>query len=370
MRILIFCTADLSIGSGSEVRARLISLGMKHHGVTVHVVSGGVPPEFAKKGITFSLIRPGETSKVALDRATKKFEPDFIIGVTEAGADVVHKVARKYNVKYILDLHGFGFVEVLELGSGYGSRLRRCYMSLKWLSRILTANAVTVANPTLVQFIKPFNRHTIPVVGMTDTDYFSPEGPKANLGNKNSNIHVLYAGNFFKWQGIDLLIKAIPLVLEKNPNFYFTIIGSVGADHKIMDSWKKSLPKQSVNFIDSVDFRDVAAYYRAADILVIPRPFMLSTYLAIPQKLLDYMSCGKTILATNLAPHRWALSPNAGILCETSAEGIAKGLLSASNERERDKLGKNARKVALERFDHIKQTKKIFDFCKLMIGKG
>ncbi len=369
MRIIVFCTANLSVGSGSEVRARLISLGLKYHGADVHVVCGGVPPEFVQKGIDFTTMKDGDSWYDTLNTATKKFEPNVIIGVTEAGTDAVYQVARNFQIKYILDLHGLGFVEILELGKGFGPRWPRIKRSLKWLSRVLFADAVTIANPTLVSFIKPFNRHTIPVVGMTDTTYFSPEGKKLALGETN-RTQVLYAGNFYKWQGIDMLIEAIPLVLKENPHFEFTIVGSVGVNEEVMNAWKSTLPSKSVHFKQSVDFREVANYYRSADVLVIPRPFMFSTYLAIPQKLLDYMSCGKTIVATNLAPHRWALTPNAGVLCNPSAEGIANGLLLASDKSKRAKFGMNARKIALDRFDHIKQTKKIFDYCESVTEKG
>ena len=41
MRIIVFCTANLNLGSGSEVRARLIVEGLTQLSVSICVVSSG-----------------------------------------------------------------------------------------------------------------------------------------------------------------------------------------------------------------------------------------------------------------------------------------------------------------------------------------
>lgn len=370
MRVLLFCSANLNIGSGSEVRARLLAQGLNRCGADVCVVSSGIPEDFSTSGISGMLLDSNKSWEESILAAAKEFKPDIFYGITEAGISDVSNVATSFKCPVVFDLHGIGVVEILELGGGYGSRLSRIKNSLRWLSKVPKANAITVANPKLVSVIERFNKRTVPVIGSTDITTFCPNGPSAKLGNDASKIQVLYAGNYFKWQGVDLLIKAIKKLVEEKAPFEFTFMGSVGRNDATIKGWKSFLPDGKVHFIDSVDYSYVADYYRGADVLVVPRPFMLSTYLAFPQKIVDYMASGRTIVATDIAPHRWALeSPRAGVLCPPTAEGLAEGIRKTADSTLRSDLSINSRIQAVELFDHLKQSKKIYSlFNEILQG--
>lgn len=360
MRIIVFCTADLRLGSGSEVRARLIASGLKESGNEVCTVSLSVPSVFARKGIESFVPKPGESWGNVLDRAAGTFRPDFIYGITEACADAVVYVAGKRSCRIAFDLHGIGVVEIIELGPGYGPRLPRLYRSARWLSDVRRADIITVANPTLVKVASLIYGGVSSVIGMTDLAHFHPQGLKERIGADASRTQVLFAGNYFKWQGVDLLIDAIRILARDKEPFEFTLMGSVGRSSDALRKWRIELPSDLVHFVDSVDYDVAPAYYRGADVLVIPRPFMLSTHLAFPQKLVDYMASGRTIVATDLAPHKWALkSPRAGILCPPTARGLADGIRATKDSILRELLGTNARKVAVEKFSHLHQANRI-----------
>lgn len=362
MKIIVFCTANLALGSGSEIRARLIAEGLRYCGAEVFVVASSVPEQFNQLCIGSLLLKPGKSWNTTLAEAADLFKPDIIYGITEAGTNVVASVARRCNIPHAFDVHGLGFVEVIELGSAYPNRLRRIFNSLKWLSKIPKADVVTVANPTLVPIIQLFNQHAAGIVGMTDVTHFAPEGEAVLLGNNRSAVQFLYAGNFFAWQGVELLVEAMRIVLAASDRCEFTIMGSVGRQKDWADHLLSNLPKERVHLQDSVDYMAVPRYYRGADVLVLPRPFMKSTHLAFPQKLVDYMASGKTVLATNIEPHVWALSdPPAGILCSPTARSLADGMIDAIDTCSREQLGMAARSVAVEKFCHLKQCKRILD---------
>jgi glycosyltransferase involved in cell wall biosynthesis len=358
MRVLIFSTADMSLGSGSEIRGRLICEGLSHLGVKVCTVSRNVPDYFEKLGIGSYSTNQG--TRNALDEAVKKFKPDLIYGVTEGLANIVVSAARKYGCALAFDIHGVGLVEIMELGGGYGSRPIRSFNSARWLLSMRRANLITVANPTLVPLAQKFYHNVVPVVGMTDVTHFTPDGPSKKLGLNEKLIQVLYAGNYFKWQGVDLLFSAIEMLIDEN--FEFTILGSVGKTPQLFERWKHLLDNNKLHLIDSVNYATVPQYYRGADIMVIPREFMWSTHLAFPQKIVDYMASGGLIVATDLAPHHWALSnPEAGILCKPTAIGLANGIRKAADKDLGSRISKNARNVAEEKFSHLKQSKVILD---------
>lgn len=370
MRIIVFCSGNLDVGSGSEVRARLIAKGLRRLGAEIAVVATGTPKIFTELGIMSYLLADEQPWHNILEQAVLEFKPDIIYGITEACTDLVRQVGRKHHCKIAYDLHGIGLIEILELGGGHGSRLIRSWNSLKWLAEVPKADLVTVANPTLVPIIKLLNARAIPVIGMADTSKFSPTGPTVELGQHPHHLQVLYAGNFYKWQGIHLLVQAIPLVLQQDPNFEFTLLGSVGKRQALVEKWQRQLPTESVHFQESVNFAEIANYYRGADILMIPRPFMLSTYLALPQKITEYMLSERAIVATNLAPHRWALGsdPLCGILCRPNPMAIAQGILECRDHNLRATVAKNARARALDWFDHDKQCQTIYQALQNLLN--
>ncbi|MBE0602881.1 MAG: glycosyltransferase, partial [Deltaproteobacteria bacterium] len=201
------------------------------------------------------------------------------MGITEVGTDVLAKAGSRFGCPVVFDLHGIGAIEIIELGREYGPRWGRLRDSCRWLSRIPGAAAITVANPTLFTILKPFNKRTIPIIGMTDVSLFRPEGPSVSLGRDQTKLQVLYAGNCFKWQGVELLVEAMKSLLREREPMEFTLLGSARRDERITAAWRASLPEDAVHFREAVDYSQVPAHVRGADILVIPRPFMLSTYL-------------------------------------------------------------------------------------------
>jgi len=360
LKVLLFCTANLTTGSGSEVRARLMSEGLARNGADVHVVASGIPAGFASLGIGGTLLAPGRPWEETLSAAADAFRPDILYGITEAGADALMRTARAARRPVAYDLHGIGFIEVIELGRVYGSRLKRIRNSLRWLSRIPGADAVTVANPGLYPVVKMFNGKAVPVFGMTDVSHFRPDGPAVRLGTDPGKIQVLFAGNWFKWQGVDMLLEAIGILARDREPFEFHLVGSVGKRPGPEPPAAGDPARGAVHYRDSVDYADVPGYYRGADVLVIPRPFMLSTHLAFPQKLVDYMASGRTVVATDLAPHRFALeSPPAGILCHRTARALADAIRTTKDERLRAELSANARSQAVALFCHRKQTERV-----------
>ncbi len=371
MRVLLFCSANMDQATGSGIRGRLLAEGLRRNGASVCTVTGGIPDGFHELGIESVLLAGTEPLRVTLQRVLDAFRPDVLLGVTEAWADVVVKVARTYQCFVVFDVHGIGVVEILELGRGYGARLPRLRNSIRWLRSMRDAQFVTVLSPTMLRPAHLFSRDVRALYSMTDVSLFSPDGPSAALGHDTARIQVLYAGNFYRYQGMELLLRAIRRVLSESSEFEFTLLGSVGKerDRALVDGYR--LPEDRVHFLDAVPYSSVPNYYRAADVLVLPRPLMLSTYLAVPQKLGDYMAAGRAIVATDLAPHRWALGhPEAGILCPPTPRGLAAGILRSRDRSLRDECGRLARARAVEMFDHVRQTQSILEEFEKLLQTG
>jgi len=368
MKVLIFAPS-LDINSGSGIRARLIIEGLRHWGIEVTVAARSVPTSLLENGVSFCKLHDAGDWANSLYSAICIEHPDIIYGITEALADIVLATGNKAGLPVAFDLHGIGAIEVFELGAGHGPRWARLCDSLRWLAAVRKANVVTVANPTLMPILRSFCHKVLPVFGITNISHFSPNGPATLLGDDPKRIKVLYAGNHYRWQGMDLLIEALRCLKGNVEQIHVLCLGSVGRNEQQVVDWQSEFPKGVLEFRGSVDFMDVADYYRGADVLIIPRPFLLSTYFALPQKLVDGMASGRAIIATDIAPHRWALqSPVAGILCPATGQGLAHCLKNINNKELLHELGQNARMRAVSNFCHLLQTHNIVQCFQEVVG--
>jgi len=372
LRVLLFCGTDMARATGSAIRGRLIAEGLQLNGASVCVVAPGVPGAFEALSIQSVLLSDGTTLGTTLVEAVTTFHPDIVYGITEAWADVVVDVASSNRCAAAFDMHGIGVVEILELGRGYGPRLPRLKNSAKWLRAMRKADVITVANPTLAPIARFLYRHVVPIIGLADTTTFSPDGLVVRIGSDAASLQLLYAGNHYKWQGMELLLAAFRRLVRDDAPVELTILGSAGEALSEGACLRTGIPEGRVHFVPAVNYGDVPAYYRGADVLLIPRPRMMSTHLAFPQKVVDYMASGRAIVATDLAPHRWALQDSeAGILCRPTPRGLAAGIRRSYDSSLREQCGKQARARAVALFDHVRQSQRILaEFEKLFERKG
>ena len=342
--------------------------GMKRGGVDVGIVAPNVPDRIGEDGMAVFSPIPGNPLVDVLKRAVHDFEPDVLYGITEALADRLVVLAKAQRCRLAFDMHGLGLVEIIELGSGFGRRLPRMKNSLRWLFAMREADLVTVANPTLLGFSRRMYAHVVPILGMTDVSTFSPDGESRHLGTSTNALQILYAGNYYRWQGLDILLEAVSQLARHGVSVQLTVLGAVGKNHATEGSQSVLGTQRNVFYLDTVPYERVPAFYRGADVLVVPRPRMLSTYFALPQKLVDYMSSGRAVVATNLAPHRWALKETrAGVLCPPTAEGVAWGIAESRDSELREECGDAARQTAVRLFDHRVQTARVVDAFERMV---
>lgn len=92
------------------------------------------------------------------------------------------------------------------------------------------------------------------------------------------------------------------------------------------------------------------AMVAGGDIVALPSLHAGYAPAQLPVKLIDAMLAGRAIVASDLAPMRWALG-GAGVLVEPgSVEDLARGLLELEDPKTRSDLGTAARRRALDRF--------------------
>ncbi|MGW8144730.1 MAG: glycosyltransferase, partial [Anaerolineales bacterium] len=169
---------------------------------------------------------------------------------------------------------------------------------------------------------------------------------KAEMGL--NGILVMYVGNLEKYQGIDLLLESLAEIATKTNNINLAIIGGKAEDIQKYEEKTGELGIFSmVRFFGPRPMKNLGDYLSEADILVSPRISGANT----PMKIYSFLESGKAIVATNLNTHTQVLNDQVAILVEPNPHAFAKGIIIlAENAELRKRLGKNGRKLALDKY--------------------
>jgi len=160
---------------------------------------------------------------------------------------------------------------------------------------------------------------------------------KKNLDIKGS-IVVVYTGNFEGYQGLELLIDAIPYVIKEVEDVRFLL---VGGDKRRIDELRKRAEVLGVGkkvlFIENRPLEEMPLYMGIADILVSPRTEGTNT----PLKIYTYLKSGKPVVATDLLTHTQVLNEEVAILRRPEPESLAEGIILLAKDRKiREEIGK------------------------------
>jgi len=140
---------------------------------------------------------------------------------------------------------------------------------------------------------------------------------------------VLYTGNFEEYQGVDLLLEAIPGVLRARPDASFLLVGAQAGDDFRLPS-RADFPGEAVKVLERQPRDTLAALYELADVLVSPRVAGSN----VPLKVFDYLANGGAIVATDIPAHRSVLTHDRAVLVAPTPEGMADGIVRVLGEPE------------------------------------
>ncbi len=126
---------------------------------------------------------------------------------------------------------------------------------------------------------------------------------KSKLGLSGSRI-LGFIGSFYAYEGLDLLLDAMPLILERAPDVRILLVGG-GPQEEALKRQAEALGiSGKVVFSGRVPHNEVNRYYDLVDLLVYPRHSMRLTELVTPLKPLEAMAQGRLFAASDVGGHR------------------------------------------------------------------
>lgn len=126
---------------------------------------------------------------------------------------------------------------------------------------------------------------------------------KRQLGLDGARV-LGFIGSFYAYEGLGVLLQALPYLLEKNAAVRVLLVGG-GAQEEPLKALARALGiGDKVIFTGRVPHNDVARYYDLIDVLVYPRLSMRLTELVTPLKPLEAMAQGRLVAASDVGGHR------------------------------------------------------------------
>lgn len=113
-----------------------------------------------------------------------------------------------------------------------------------------------------------------------------------------------FIGTFFAWEGLDLLLQALPAVVKSRPDTRLLLVGDGNEAAALRAQAARLGLEQHVIFAGRVLHAGVSALYAAIDVLVYPRRPMRLTEMVTPLKPLEAMALGRLQLASDVGGHR------------------------------------------------------------------
>ncbi len=144
-----------------------------------------------------------------------------------------------------------------------------------------------------------------------------------------------FIGSFYAYEGLSLLLEALPMILEERPQARVLLVGGGPRDAVLREQARELGLLDKVIFTGRVPHHEVQKYYDLVDVFVYPRLSMRLTELVTPLKPLEAMAQGKLVLASDVGGHRELIKDGeTGLLFAAgSAPALAERFLEAVRER-------------------------------------
>lgn len=113
-----------------------------------------------------------------------------------------------------------------------------------------------------------------------------------------------FAGSFYGYEGLDLLIEAARRMLPRHPNLRVLLVGGGPQEEHLRAQALAAGLHDHVIFTGRVPHAEVQRYYELIDVLAYPRLPIRLTELVTPLKPLEAMAQGRMFVASDVGGHR------------------------------------------------------------------
>lgn len=203
---------------------------------------------------------------------------------------------------------------------------------------IENANVITSVSKTIANNLKGYGISDVKILGSgVNVDFFKPSD-----NHPENKKYILYTGRLEYSKGLIDLIIAMQHVCSIFPDVKLTIIGNGSLKLRLMKLSRNLDLSQNVSFIGNVPHKKINKYYNSSLIYVLP-----SYYEGLPIGLLEAMSCGLPVVATNIPGNlECIVNGKTGLIVPShDPQKLANAIICLlKNPKQRKNMGYNGRK--------------------------
>jgi PEP-CTERM/exosortase A-associated glycosyltransferase len=280
-----------------------------------------------------------------LEEVTRKIEPDII----HAHSPVLNalpalQVGRNLGIPVVYEIRAFWEDAAVDHGTtNQGSLRYRATRSLETRAIQRADHIFTICEglraDIVARGVASSKVTVIPnAVNVESFALGSPPDPalQAKLGLEHGSTVVGFVGSFYAYEGLDLLIAALPALLRERPDVKLLLVGGGAQEANLRQQAQQLGVADKVVFAGRVPHQEVGRYYDLINVLAYPRHPMRLTELVTPLKPLEAMAQGQLFVASDVGGHKELIVHNkTGILFQAgSADALARSLLDLLNNPE------------------------------------
>ncbi len=332
-------------------------------------------PEYAGSNSNNKTISPGRTKEAGID--IYRVPAVHIVGrawlkgianvLDELKPDVIHCHAvmqyfsqcvawykkRHPSVRLVYDSHNQGTRIHNELPHRIGRWIGAKILGLLESKDICYVGITSECCRLMIDVYKvpPERVYMIPLA--TDHLWYCPDPQRRNafrrkLGLDDKDYLVVNTGKILPAKRLDILAKAIAITRPKVPTIKMIQIGGGSKEHaQMIERTIEQLHVEDVvTMVPAVDHRDLADYYRAADICVWPG--------TVTTSMIDAAGCGTALVVTAAEGVEYQVSNDNAIVCRDKAEAeeLADAIIALClDDSRRLTLGRRGRELAEKRLN-------------------
>jgi glycosyltransferase involved in cell wall biosynthesis len=243
------------------------------------------------------------------------------------------------------------------------------FLSLKLAKKVITTKIEILQGKIEEWKIKE-------VMWGANTDVFSPEIDSTEIKQKyglNKKIIILYIGSFAPWHGVEEIIEASKIVVQKNANIKFLMVGTGPEEIE----YRKRISQLNLDdyfiFTGPIKYEEVPKFICAADLALAPfnpNKHKLTRkygFYFTPLKIFEYMACGKPTISTRIDNITKVIEDGKTGLLVNPGDHKALGeaiLKLLSDEDTRIRMGIAARRIVETRYSWKKHTTELMEILK------
>lgn len=281
-------------------------------------------------------------------------------------------LARLLRVPVVREVNGI-IADEAEIAYGFD---RFSLRVIAWIERrsMRRADRLIVVTPEMKELFK--REYGIPgqkiavIENGANTDLFAPGDSleaRTELRLDQHGYYICFVGSLARWQGVEYLLRSMPLILEECPGARTLIVGDGPMKAELVQLAEDLGVSDKAVFTGTVAHARVPLHIAACDICVAPFVRERNERSGLsPLKMCEYAACAKPVVASRLPGLEFLEQHRLGVLAQPEdPQALAAAIITLLKDPElRKKMGQNGREYVVEHRSWASVAKRVAEVCQ------